>query len=84
MLARRGVVSVPDFLANCGGLIHVAADRDGYDRALVDAGLERAMARLDEAFAAARDGSVTPAAAAEAQALARVERAAPDAAAAAV
>jgi glutamate dehydrogenase/leucine dehydrogenase len=72
VLARRGVVSVPDFLANCGGLIHVAADRNGYDRALVDTGLERAMARLDEAFAAASDGSVTPAAAAEAQALARV------------
>jgi leucine dehydrogenase len=75
VLARRGIVSVPDFLANCGGLIHVAADRHGYDRARVERGLERAMERLDDAFAAARDGSTTPAAAAEAQALARVERA---------
>lgn len=82
VLARRGVVSVPDFLANCGGLIHVAADRVGYDRTLVDTGLDRAMARLDDAFAAARDGSITPAAAAEAQALARVYRARLDAAAA--
>lgn len=74
-LARRDVLSVPDFLANCGGLIHVAADLRGYDRRLVDAGLERAMERLDAALAAARDGSVTPAAAAERQALERVERA---------
>jgi glutamate dehydrogenase/leucine dehydrogenase len=75
VLARRGIVSVPDFLANCGGLIHVAADRGGYDRGLVDAGLDRAMERLDDALAAARDGSITPAAAAEAQALSRIERA---------
>jgi glutamate dehydrogenase/leucine dehydrogenase len=75
VLARRGIVSVPDFLANCGGLIHVAADRDGYDRSLVDAGLDRAMERLDDAFAVARADGITPAAAAEAQALARVERA---------
>ncbi len=75
ILAARGIIAVPDFLANCGGLIHVAADRGGYDRSRVEAGLDTAMARLDDAFAAAAGGSVTPAAAAEAHALARVERA---------
>jgi len=71
-LAAREILYVPDFLANCGGLIHVDAERRGYRRALVDAGVERAMARLDSALAVATAGDVTPLEAAERDALERV------------
>jgi valine dehydrogenase (NAD+) len=74
-LAARGILCVPDFLANCGGLIHVDAERRGFSKDLVDEGIECAMARLDQALAAA-DDSVTPLEAAERQALERVRGAA--------
>lgn len=74
-LASRGILSVPDFLANCGGLIHVDAERRGYAPELVDDGIELAMSRLDQAIAAAEDGAVTPLEAAERQALERVDAA---------
>ncbi len=74
-LAARGILCVPDFLANCGGLIHVDAERRGFSQELVDEGIECAMARLDQALAAA-DDSVTPLEAAEQQALERVRSAA--------
>jgi glutamate dehydrogenase/leucine dehydrogenase len=73
-LAARGILYVPDFLANCGGLIHVDAERRGFDPRLVDEGVERAMSRLDEALAASAGGECTPVEAAVRQALARVER----------
>lgn len=74
-LQRRGILFVPDFLANCGGLIHVAADWEGYDPARVERCIERAMERLDRALAAAADGGATPLEIAERQALERVEAA---------
>jgi valine dehydrogenase (NAD+) len=74
-LASRGILNVPDFLANCGGLIHVDAERRGFGVELVEEGIERAMARLDQAIAAAASGDVTPLEAAERQALQRVEAA---------
>jgi valine dehydrogenase (NAD+) len=74
-LAARGILCVPDFLANCGGLIHVDAERRGFSQELVDEGIECAMARLDQALAAA-DDCVTPLEAAEQQALERVRAAA--------
>lgn len=75
-LAARGILYVPDFLANCGGLIHVAAEWRGYEQRLVDEGIERAMARLEEALAAgAATRGETPLEAAERQALERVRRA---------
>jgi glutamate dehydrogenase/leucine dehydrogenase len=74
-LAERGILYVPDFLANCGGLIHVDAERRGFDPRLVEEGVERAMERLDEALAAAVDGDRTPLEAAERQARSRIARA---------
>ena len=74
-LAERGILCVPDFLANCGGLVHVDAERRGYAPELVHEGIERAMERLDQALAAAEDGGVTPLEAAERQALDRVDAA---------
>jgi valine dehydrogenase (NAD+) len=74
-LAARGILYVPDFLANCGGLIHVDAERRGFDPALVEAGIEHAMSRLDQALAFADGDGLTPLEAAERQALERVEAA---------
>lgn len=76
-LARRGILYVPDFLANCGGLIHVGADWHGFDPARVEAGIERAMSRLERAIAIAAERDETPLQVAERQALERVEAARP-------
>ena len=49
LLARRRILYVPDFLANCGGLIHVATE--WYRDRVPDCGecIECAMERLDGA-----------------------------------
>jgi leucine dehydrogenase len=73
VLARREILHVPDFLANCGGLIHVDAERrgetdpDGVERALAEA-QARTRAVLVEARAEARP----PSAVAEEHAWARI------------
>jgi glutamate dehydrogenase/leucine dehydrogenase len=72
-LAKRGILYVPDFLANCGGLIHVAREwygDKGPDERLC---IERAMERLDSAIVTAEARDVTPHEVAERQALERVE-----------
>ena len=74
-LARRGVLYVPDFLANCGGLISVAAEWARGGDADVEAHIATAMDRLDAALAEARKGAESPAAVAERHALERVEAA---------
>jgi glutamate dehydrogenase/leucine dehydrogenase len=74
-LARRGILYVPDFLANCGGLIHVEADWHGFDPVRVEAGIERAMRRLCHAIQTAEREDTTPLEVAERQALERVEAA---------
>ncbi|HEU4599456.1 MAG TPA: Glu/Leu/Phe/Val dehydrogenase dimerization domain-containing protein [Solirubrobacterales bacterium] len=83
-LARRGILYVPDFLANCGGLIHADAERlgDGNGERLERA-LAEAEARTLEVLVEAVETGVSPAALAEARAWERVERARNGAAAAA-
>jgi len=74
-LARRGVVYAPDFIANAGGLIHVAGEVLGYDeeRAIELAdGIEASMARV---LAIAESRDITPLAAAREIALARLDAA---------
>jgi glutamate dehydrogenase/leucine dehydrogenase len=71
-LARRGILYVPDFLANCGGLIHVAGEWFGDDAAAEAARIEGAMERLDEAITIAAAEGGTPIDVAERQALERV------------
>jgi valine dehydrogenase (NAD+) len=71
-LMERGILYVPDFLANCGGLIHVSLEWYG-DRGPTDAELiARAMDRLDRAIATAESEGSTPIEVAERQALERV------------
>jgi valine dehydrogenase (NAD+) len=75
-LMERDVLYVPDFLANCGGLIHVARewyrDRGGPSEQELTA---RAMDSLDRAIATAAFEGLTPLEVAERQALERVEAA---------
>jgi len=74
-LAARGIVYAPDFIANAGGLIHVASEILGYDeeRAVELAkAIEVSMARVLEL---AEDRVATPLAAARELALVRLEAA---------
>jgi valine dehydrogenase (NAD+) len=74
-LHRRGILYVPDFLANCGGLIHVAADWYCADAAGVGHGVARAMDQLERAIATAEADDSTPLEVAERLALERLEAA---------
>jgi valine dehydrogenase (NAD+) len=73
VLAERGILYVPDFLANCGGVIHVALEWRG--RAGEDELIARAMDGLDRALVAAEAEDSTPLDVAERHALERVEAA---------
>ena len=57
-LDRAGILYVPDFLANCGGIIHVGAEVLGFGddevERLVEASVARTEALLEEALAARR------------------------------
>jgi leucine dehydrogenase len=77
-LARRAILYVPDFLANCGGLIHVAGEWFGELGGEAErARIEHAMDRLDDAIVTARAEDATPLEVAERQALERVAAARP-------
>jgi glutamate dehydrogenase/leucine dehydrogenase len=75
-LMERGILYVPDFLANCGGLIHVAGEWLGDGGGDVErARIEHAMERLDDAIATSAAEGATPLDVAERQSLERVEAA---------
>ena len=74
-LMERGIVYVPDFLANCGGLIHVSMEWYGEHGASEADLIARAMERLDTALETAEADGVPPIDVAERQALERVEAA---------
>jgi leucine dehydrogenase len=62
-LARRGIVYVPDFVANAGGLIHVAHERSGRRSPADD--VRSLGARVAELLRRADDAGVSPVQAAE-------------------
>jgi len=75
-LMERDILYVPDFLANCGGLIHVAGEWFGDGGGDADrARIGHAMERLDEAIATSATEGGTPLDVAERQALERVDAA---------
>jgi len=75
-LLERDILYVPDFLANCGGLIHVAGEWFGDGGGATErARIEHAMDRLDDAIAKSAVEGATPLDVAERQALERVEAA---------
>jgi valine dehydrogenase (NAD+) len=73
VLAQREILYVPDFLANCGGLIHVALEWYGHDGEAELIAL--AMERLELAIQTAEAEDSTPLEIAERQALERVQAA---------
>jgi valine dehydrogenase (NAD+) len=75
VLADRDILYVPDFLANCGGLIHVAGEWYGGTGPSEGERIARAMDRLDVAIATAAAEGSTPLEVAERQALERVDAA---------
>jgi glutamate dehydrogenase/leucine dehydrogenase len=74
-LMQRDIVYVPDFLANCGGLIHVSLEWYGREGGREEDLIAGAMERLDSALETAEAEGVTPIEVAERQALERVEAA---------
>jgi leucine dehydrogenase len=77
-LQARNILYAPDFVANAGGLINIAVERDGYDR-------ERALQRvrgieetMNELLDEAEAGRSTPLAAAHRLARRRLEQSTPD------
>jgi glutamate dehydrogenase/leucine dehydrogenase len=75
LLQRRGILYVPDFLANCGGLIHVAGEWYGEDEGATRARVDRAAERLELALATAAAEGSPPVEVAERQALERIDAA---------
>ena len=74
-LAARGVLYVPDFLANCGGLVSCYSELKRAGSEDVDAHIATAMGRLDDALAESQRTGEPPATVAERHALKRVEQA---------
>jgi leucine dehydrogenase len=72
LLAQRGILYVPDFLANAGGLIHLAVAREGGDDAASRAHLQVIPENLVQVLARAKAEAIDPAAAASRIALERV------------
>jgi leucine dehydrogenase len=64
-LAERGIVWAPDFVINAGGLIAVADELHGFDRARVEEAIEGIADTLGEIYARASAGTNTLVAAME-------------------
>jgi glutamate dehydrogenase/leucine dehydrogenase len=71
-LARAGILYVPDFVANCGGIIHVGGEALGLDGADVERLLVEAEARTGALLRAAAASGRTPWDVAVAQAQTRI------------
>jgi leucine dehydrogenase len=71
-LAARGIVYVPDFVANAGGVIHIHALRADWDEPRLRAAVDAIGGRVAGILADAEATGGTPLLAAEAVALARI------------
>lgn len=71
-LAGAGVLYVPDFLANCGGIIHVGAEVLGFDDAEVERRIDVAVAHTAGVLAQAAATGAVPQDVAVAEARARI------------
>ena len=71
-LADRGVLYVPDFVANAGGVINIAEELVGYHRDRAVAAVERIFSTTDTVLRLAAHEGVTTVAAAESLADARI------------
>jgi glutamate dehydrogenase/leucine dehydrogenase len=73
-LAAKDVLYVPDFIANCGGIIHVGAEALGLAREEVDILIAAAGERAERLLLEARDSKRIPLEVAEEYALKRIRR----------
>ncbi|SMQ71174.1 leucine dehydrogenase [Plantibacter sp. VKM Ac-1784] len=71
-LAERGILYAPDFVVNAGGVIGLAMATEGADRALIDQRVRAIGDTLRASFREAQDQGITPLAAAEGIAAARL------------
>jgi leucine dehydrogenase len=74
LLAARGILYAPDFVANAGGIINIAEEFTGYSRSAALARVEEIGAATTRVFELARARGLPPARAAVAFARERVER----------
>jgi leucine dehydrogenase len=74
LLAARGILYAPDFVVNAGGIINIAEEFTGYDRARALARTASIETTLTDVFARAREARITPERAAELLARQRVEQ----------
>ena len=58
-LRRRGIRWAPDFVANAGGLIAVAAELDGFDRYRVEKSIEAIGSTLADVYELADDAGTS-------------------------
>jgi glutamate dehydrogenase/leucine dehydrogenase len=75
-LAARGILYVPDFVANAGGIIHVGGAFLGWDEARIRDCVEAAVARTAVVLSEARERGMTPLAIAHERAAERLRFAA--------
>jgi len=75
ILHRKGILYVPDFVINSGGLISVADELNGYDLDRVNTKVKEIYSTVKEILARARYNSQPPFRAAEELALARIRQA---------
>jgi len=68
-LAARGITYVPDFLASAGGVTNGVSELDGYDRADVEARIERIAATAEAVLAEAQRRGIPSGEAAESLAM---------------
>ena len=64
-LAAAGILYVPDFLANAGGIINIAEEAGGYDPAAASAAVDRIGETTANVLERADRQQITPLAAAE-------------------
>jgi glutamate dehydrogenase/leucine dehydrogenase len=76
-LAARGILYVPDYVANAGGVINIAEEPSGYDRDRAWRRIEGIAGTVREVIALAQRDGITPAEAADRYAEARIEAARP-------
>lgn len=72
-LAERGILYVPDFVANAGGIVHVGGAFLGWDAERIEAAVVAAALRAGGVLGEARARSVTPLTVAYERARARLE-----------
>jgi glutamate dehydrogenase/leucine dehydrogenase len=77
-LAAAGILYVPDFLANAGGVINIAQEANGYDRARASKAVRQIRDTTTKVLKRAETRGITPVAAAEELVARRLARARDD------